>query len=183
MNNVVSLDMAVKLAANGFPQMDGDETWEDDLYWCTWGDDDKEISLFRGGEVDEFGHDIVAYAPCATELLPINWTLKRVTGRWRVSNGKNLELNFENPAGVTAPAAFSEKKHGIEMDKDKKDKTPEQLVAAIVERGIDDVVQNMYGDKITCTGDATLQALYEACIGPIKALEKYLKDKYPDAFE
>lgn len=66
---------------------------------------------------------------------------------------------------------------------DKKDKTPEQLVAAIVERGIDDVVQNMYGDKITCTGDETLQALYEACIGPIRALEKYLQDKYPDAFD
>lgn len=65
---------------------------------------------------------------------------------------------------------------------EKKDKTPEQLVAAIVQRGIDDVVLNMYGDGIACTGDADLQALYEACIGPIKALEKYLQDKYPDAF-
>ncbi len=66
---------------------------------------------------------------------------------------------------------------------DKKDKTPEQLVAAIVQRGVDDVAQNMYGDKITCTADKKLEELYLACIAPIKALEQYLEEKYPDAFE
>lgn len=65
----------------------------------------------------------------------------------------------------------------------KKDKTPEQLVAAIVARGIDDVILNMYGDKISCRGDPKLEALYLACFEPIKNLEKYLDERYPDAFE
>ena len=65
----------------------------------------------------------------------------------------------------------------------KKDKTPEQLVAAIVERGVDDVAQNMYGDKIICTADPRLEQLYLACVATIKALENHLQEKYPDAFE
>lgn len=65
----------------------------------------------------------------------------------------------------------------------KKDKTPEQLVAAIVERGIDDVVQNMYGDKITCISDPQLEKLYMVCFWAIKSLDIYLNEKYPDAFE
>ncbi len=66
---------------------------------------------------------------------------------------------------------------------DKKDKTPEQLVAAIMVRGIEDVAQNMYGDTITCMSDQRLEQLYLACVASIKAIDKYLEEKYPDAFE
>lgn len=116
MNNVVSYEMAVKLMDSGFPQMDGDETWEDGLYWCTWGDDEKEISLFRGGEVDEFGHGIVAYAPCATELLPINWAMVRYRNEWMVLSEHSIVtwesfgyedirfVNDDNPAEAAAEA-------------------------------------------------------------------------------
>lgn len=115
MNNVVSLETAIKLAANGFPQMDGDETWEDGLYWCTWEEDRRELSLFRGGEVDEFGHDPIAYAPCATELLPTRWNLIKVEDgweavqsdaliNWHLNGGSITVFKNSNPADAAAEA-------------------------------------------------------------------------------
>lgn len=64
---------------------------------------------------------------------------------------------------------------------DKKKKKVEQVIAAIIERGIDDVCENMYGNSITCD-DAELMRLYEICYKAITDINAYIRDKYPDAF-
>jgi hypothetical protein len=51
----------------------------------------------------------------------------------------------------------------------KKDKTREQLVA--------EILQNMYGDKVTGTDDPQLKQLYLSCIAALAALDKYLGEK------
>lgn len=68
------------------------------------------------------------------------------------------------------------------MDKRKKDKTPEQLVAAIVERGVDDVALYMYGDDISCDDDKDLESLYLQCVEAIRKLDDYIHKKHPDVF-
>jgi hypothetical protein len=64
----------------------------------------------------------------------------------------------------------------------KKNKTAEELVRALLDRGIDDIVQNRFGDSITCTEDPELEKLYLACIKPMTDLQNYLDKKYKDFF-
>ena len=60
----------------------------------------------------------------------------------------------------------------------KKDKTAEELARTLLDRGIDDIVQNRFGDSITCTEDPELEKLYLSCIKPITDLQNYLYKNY-----
>lgn len=67
------------------------------------------------------------------------------------------------------------------MSNNKREKRADQLIGAIILRGIDDVAQNMYGDSITIPEDPELERLYYNCLESIKELMGWIDARYPEA--